>query len=161
MKKLIFVLASFLALAFFVGCSNNSDSTGGAVVTGKTEGVFSASNIVPSVSDPEATVTSTFSSEGSSVSWSGNEFTLYIQVISKVDSHAGGIHSTSTNNSPLIVGVTKVGSVYKCNGAALNVSGELDSGNFTINGELTLKQSGLLLTPEVTIKFTDLSFKKN
>lgn len=161
MKKITLVLAGLLALAMFVGCSNNSDSTGGAVVTGKTEGVFSAANIAPSVSDPEATVTSTFSSEGSSVSWTGNEFTLYIQVITKFDSHAGGIHSKSTNNSPLIVGVTKVGPVYKCNGVALNVSGELDSGNFTILGEFSAKQSGMGLAPEVNIKFTNLAFKKN
>ncbi len=160
MKKIVCLLAGLLALALFAGCSAD-DSSGGGINTGQVNGSYNAASAVSTVEEEGATVTANFSSTGNSyVSWIGNEYTLYIQMITKVDCNTHG-HSHTSNDSPVLCSLTKNGTQFYYKDKAISVTGDPALGNFTINGELTLKQAGLLLTPEVTIKFTDLSFKKN
>lgn len=159
MKKIVCLLAGLLALALFAGCEIDNSSSGGGINTGEFAGVYSAASIVGSVEEAGATVTSELVAEGSSVSWTGKEYTLSVQVKSKIECNNG--HSHSSNTSPVFITLIKEGSQYKYKGSPVSVTGDIASGSFAIEGEISSKQLSFLLIPEVAVKFTNLSFKKN
>ncbi len=157
MKKIIFVLAGLLAFAFLTGCDVDVSPTinGYVPTTLKNNGTFTATGLTPTATTEGVVVTASINNaEGCSVSWTGNVYTLKLQMNCKVVSATTGRLIASYNN-PLTMEITRVGSLYYYDGSLLNVTGDL-SGNFIINSDI----SGKIWLSSVSVKFTNLTFVK-